>query len=257
MTTFETNTDDQGQTDLIASLVQRKNDPLLDINDNSINGDSVNDATINDDFIKYDDPDHILDIQERIEGEKLQAYFNNREINESQGLNLDESLVNIHEKNELDQIIAESNIVLKKDNIADSKFCEFLFNALWHLVTQYALKNNIGFLKVDETKDKSIWCGGSCNSLSQSIPDSLDSLELTLSRLKPAKIVYLQSTDYASNMCNDSVFGFGLYLFDEANNLIAKLVYKFFDESIAPENARKLNTPTTFEQLDDRSRPFF
>lgn len=50
MTTFETNTDDQGQTDLIASLVQRKNDPLLDINDNSINGDSVNDATINDDF---------------------------------------------------------------------------------------------------------------------------------------------------------------------------------------------------------------
>ena len=62
MTTFETNTDDQGQTDLIASLVQRKNDPLLDINDNSINGDSVNDATINDDFIKYDDPDHILDM---------------------------------------------------------------------------------------------------------------------------------------------------------------------------------------------------
>ena len=159
MTTFETNTDDQGQTDLIASLVQRKNDPLLDINDNSINGDSVNDATINDDFIKYDDPDHILDIQERIEGEKLQAYFNNREINESQGLNLDESLVNIHEKNELDQIIAESNIVLKKDNIADSKFCEFLFNALWHLVTQYALKNNIGLLKVNEAKDKSIWCG--------------------------------------------------------------------------------------------------
>lgn len=257
MTTFETNTDDQGQTDLIASLVQRKNDPLLDINDNSINGDSVNDATINDDFIKYDDPDHILDIQERIEGEKLQAYFNNREINESQGLNLDESLVNIHEKNELDQIIAESNIVLKKDNIADSKFCEFLFNALWHLVTQYALKNNIGLLKVNEAKDKSIWCGGSCNSLSQSIPDSLDSLELTLSRLKPAKIVYLQSTDYASNMCNDSVFGFGLYLFDEANNLIAKLVYKFFDESIAPENARRLSTPTTFEQLEDRSRPFF
>lgn len=42
MTTFETNTDDQGQTDLIASLVQRKKWSLLDINDNSINGDSVN-----------------------------------------------------------------------------------------------------------------------------------------------------------------------------------------------------------------------
>ncbi len=55
----------------------------------------------------------------------------------------------------------------------------------------------------------------------------------------------------------DSVFGFGLYLFDEADNLISKLVYKFIDESIAPENARRLNTPTTFEQLEDRSRPFF
>ncbi|WP_121775004.1 hypothetical protein [Acinetobacter bereziniae] len=257
MTTFKTNTDDQGQTDLVASLVQRKNDPQLDINDNSINGDSVNDATINDDFINYDDPDHILDIQERIEGEKLQAYFNEREIDQSQTLKLDESLTNIQEKNEFDKINAECNIIVEKDKIADYKFCEFLFNAHWHLATQYVLKNNIGLLKVDEAKDKSIWCGDSCNSLSQSIPDSIDSLELTLSRLKPAKIVYLQSTDYASNMCNDSIFGFGLYLFDEANNLITKLVYKFFDESIAPDNARRLNTPTTFEQLDDSSRPFF
>ena len=119
------------------------------------------------------------------------------------------------------------------------------------------MKNNIGLLKANEAKDKSIWCGGSCNSSSQSIPDSIDSLDLTLSRLKPAKIVYLQSTDYASNMCNDSIFGFGLYLLDENNNLITKLVYKFIDKSIAPDNARRLNTPTTFEQLDDSSRPFF
>jgi len=247
MTTFDANTNDQDQTDFVASLDKCGNDvfqnaPLLDIYDDSIN---------------YDDLDNILDIQERIESKKGQAYFNKREIDESQILNLDESLANIQEKNEFDKINAEFNIVLEKDKIADSKFCEFLFNAHWHLVTQYVVKNNIGLLKVDEAKDKSIWCGGSCNSSSQSIPDSLDSLELTLSRLKPAKIVYLQSTDYASNMCNDSVFGFGLYLFDKADNLISKMVYKFIDESIAPDNARRLNTPTTFEQLDDRSRPFF
>ncbi|WP_289349644.1 hypothetical protein [Acinetobacter nosocomialis] len=247
MTTFDANTNDQGQTDFVASLDQCENDVFQ--NDSHFD--------IYDDSINYDDFDNILDIQERIEFSKVQAYFNEREIDQSQILKLDESLTNIQEKNEFDKINAECNIIVEKNKIADSKFCEFLFNAHWHLVTQYVVKNNIGLLKVDEAKDQSIWCGGSCNSSSQSIPDSLDSLELTLSRLKPAKIVYLQSTDYASNMCNDSVFGFGLYLFDEANNLITKLVYKFFDESIAPENARKLNTPTTFEQLDDSSRPFF
>lgn len=247
MTTFDVNTNDQGQTDFVASLDQCENDVFqnnshFDIYDGSIN---------------YDDFDNILDIQERIEFSKVQAYFNERKINQSQILKLDESLTNIQEKLEFDKVNAEFNISFEKNNIADSKFSEFLFNAHLHIVTQYVVKNNIGLLKANEAKDKSIWCGGSCNSSSQSIPDSLDSLELTLSRLKPAKIVYLQSTDYASNMCNDSVFGFGLYLFDEANNLITKLVYKFFDESIAPENARKLNTPTTFEQLEDRSRPFF
>lgn len=247
MTTFDANTNDQDQTDFVASLDQCENDVFqndshFDIYDGSIN---------------YDDFNNILDIQERIEFSKVQAYFNEREIDQSQILKLDESLTNIQEKNEFDKINAECNIIVEKDKIADSKFCEFLFNAHWHLATQYVVKNNIGLLKVDEAKDKSIWCGGSCNSSSQSIPDSLDSLELTLSRLKPAKIVYLQSTNYASDMCNDSVFGFGLYLFDEANDLITKMIYKFFDESIAPENARKLNTPTTFEQLDDSSRPFF
>lgn len=247
MTTFDANTNDQGQTDFVASLDQCENDVFqndshFDIYDSSIN---------------YDDFDNILDIQERIEFSKVQAYFNEQKINQSQILKLDESLTNIQEKLEFDKVNAEFNISFEKDNIADSKFSEFLFNAHLHIVTQYVVKNNIGLLKVNEAKDKSIWCGGSCNSSSQSIPDSLDSLELTLSRLKPAKIVYLQSTNYASDMCNDSVFGFGLYLFDEVNNLITKLVYKFFDESIAPENARKLNTPTTFEQLDDSSRPFF
>lgn len=247
MTTFDANTNDQGQTDFVASLDQCENDVFQ--NDSHFD--------IYDDSINYDDFDNILDIQERIEFSKVQAYFNEREIDQSQILKLDESLTNIQEKNEFDKVNAECNIIVEKDKIADSKFCEFLFNAHWHLVTQYVVKNNIGLLKVNEAKDQSIWCSGSCNSSSQSIPDSLDSLELTLSRLKPAKIVYLQSTNYASDMCNDSVFGFGLYLFDEANNLITKLVYKFFDESIAPENARKLNTPTTFEQLDDSSRPFF
>lgn len=247
MTTFDANTNDQGQTDFVASLDQCENDVFQ--NDSHFD--------IYDDSINYDDFDNILDIQERIEFSKVQAYFNEREIDQSQILKLDESLTNIQEKNEFDKVNAECNIIVEKDKIADSKFCEFLFNAYWHLATQYVVKNNIGLLKVNEAKDKSIWCSGSCNSSSQSIPDSLDSLELTLSRLKPAKIVYLQSTNYASDMCNDSVFGFGLYLFDEANNLITKLVYKFFDESIAPENARKLNTPTTFEQLDDSSRPFF
>ena len=247
MTTFDVNTNDQGQTDFVASLDQCENDVFqnnshFDIYDGSIN---------------YDDFDNILDIQERIEFSKVQAYFNERKINQSQILKLDESLTNIQEKLEFDKVNAEFNISLEKDNIADSKFCEFLFNAHSHIITQYVVKNNIGLLKVDEAKDKSIWCGSSCNSSSQSIPDSLDSLESTLSRLKPAKIVYLQSTDYASNLSKDSAFGFGLYLFDEADNLISKMVYKFFDESLAPENAFKLNTPTTFEQFDDRSRPFF
>lgn len=217
MTTFETNTNDQDQIDFVASLDQCENDIFQ--NDSHFD--------IYDDSINYDDFDNILDIQERIEFSKVQAYFNEREIDQSQILKLDESLTNIQEKLEFDKVNAEFNISFEKDNIADSKFSEFLFNAHLHIVTQYVVKNNIGLLKVNEAKDKSIWCGGSCNSSSQSIPDSLDSLELTLSRLKPAKIVYLQSTDYASNMCNDSVFGFGLYLFDEANNLITKLVYKF------------------------------
>ena len=247
MTTFETNTNDQDQIDFVASLDQCENDVFqnnshFDIYDGSIN---------------YDDFDNILDIQERIEFSKVQAYFNERKINQSQILKLDESLTNIQEKLEFDKVNAEFNISFEKNNIADSKFSEFLFNAHLHIVTQYVVKNNIGLLKVNEAKDKSIWCGGSCNSSSQSIPDSLDSLELTLSRLKPAKIVYLQSTDYASNLSKDSAFGFGLYLFDEADNLISKMVYKFFDESLAPENAFKLNTPTTFEQFDDRSRPFY
>ena len=211
----------------------------------------------NEDYINYADDECFYDIQERIEAEKINAFLDVKNIVNNPILNSGELLACIQDKLEFDKVNAEFNISLEKDNIADSKFCEFLFNAHSHIITQYVVKNNIGLLKVDEAKDKSIWCGSSCNSSSQSIPDSLDSLESTLSRLKPAKIVYLQSTDYASNLSKDSAFGFGLYLFDEADNLISKLVYKFIDESIAPENARRLSTPTTFEQFDDRSRPFF
>ena len=104
MTTFETNTNDQDQIDFVASLDQCENDIFQ--NDSHFD--------IYDDSINYDDFDNILDIQERIEFSKVQAYFNEREIDQSQILKLDESLTNIQEKLEFDKVNAEFNISFEK-----------------------------------------------------------------------------------------------------------------------------------------------
>lgn len=132
------------------------------------------------------------------------------------------------------------------------KFAEGALIGIEMVISEYA-KNADTHLIIGGNSLKKIWLDGQDTDLSM-LPHSLDDFASMLCDQKPSKIVYFTLMPY---MHVDSVFGFGLYLFDEADNLISKMVYKFFDESIAPKNAFKLNTPTTFEQLDDRSRPFF
>lgn len=132
------------------------------------------------------------------------------------------------------------------------KYAEGALIGIEMVISEYA-KNADTHLIIGGNSLKKIWLDGQDTDLS-TLPHSLDDFSSMLCDQKPSKIVYFTLMPY---MHVDSVFGFGLYLFDEADNLISKMVYKFFDESIAPENARKLNTPTTFEQLDDSSRPFF
>lgn len=132
------------------------------------------------------------------------------------------------------------------------KFAEGALIGIEMVISKYA-KNADSHLFIGGNSLKKIWLDGQDTDLSM-LPHSLDDFASMLCDQKPSKIVYFTLMPY---MHVDSVFGFGLYLFDEADNLISKLVYKFFDESIAPKNALRLNTPTTFEQLDDRSRPFF
>ncbi len=132
------------------------------------------------------------------------------------------------------------------------KFAEGALIGIEMVISKYA-KNADSHLFIGGNSLKKIWLDGQDTDISM-LPHSLDDFASMLCDQKPSKIVYFTLMPY---MHVDSVFGFGLYLFDEADNLISKLVYKFFDESIAPKNALRLNTPTTFEQLDDRSRPFF
>ncbi len=132
------------------------------------------------------------------------------------------------------------------------KFAEGTLIGIEMVISEYA-KNADIHLIIGGNSLKKIWLDGQDIDLS-TLPHSLDDFASMLCDQKPSKIVYFTLMPY---MHVDSVFGFGLYLFDEANNLISKMVYKFFDESITPENALRLNTPTTFEQLDDSSRPFF
>ncbi len=132
------------------------------------------------------------------------------------------------------------------------KFAEGALIGIEMVISKYA-KNADSHLFIGGNSLKKIWLDGQDTDISM-LPHSLDDFASMLCDQKPSKIVYFTLMPY---MHVDSVFGFGLYLFDEADNLISKLVYKFFDESIAPKNAFRLNTPTTFEQLDDRSRPFF
>ena len=132
------------------------------------------------------------------------------------------------------------------------KYAEGALIGIEMVISEYA-QNADTHLIIGGNSLKKIWLDGQDTDLS-TLPHSLDDFTSVLCDQKPSKIVYFTLMPY---MHVDSVFGFGLYLFDEADNLISKLVYKFIDESIAPENARRLNTPTTFEQLEDRSRPFF
>lgn len=132
------------------------------------------------------------------------------------------------------------------------KYAEGTLIGVEMAISEYA-KNADTHLIIGGNSLKKIWLDGQDTDLS-TLPHSLDDFTSVLCDQKPSKIVYFTLMPY---MHVDSVFGFGLYLFDEADNLISKLVYKFIDESIAPENALRLNTPTTFEQLDDSSRPFF
>ncbi len=132
------------------------------------------------------------------------------------------------------------------------KYAEGALIGIEMVISEYA-KNADTHLIIGGNSLKKIWLDGQDTDLS-TLPHSLDDFSSMLCDQKPSKIVYFTLMPY---MHVDSVFGFGLYLFDEADNLISKMVYKFFDESIAPENARRLSTPTTFEQLKDRSRPFF
>ncbi|ONN51059.1 MULTISPECIES: hypothetical protein [Acinetobacter] len=217
------------------------------------------DTDLNSDYdnsIYYDD-DSFLDIYEAIEGEKTRAYLSFREIEKTQDSSLKNLLLNIENKISFHNVDAELNIVLEKDDIEESVNCEFMFNAFWHIVTQYSLQNKIDLLQIVEAKDKPMWMNRS-NCFSFRIPASCDALELALYKSKPAKIVFLQTTNHENNMCNrDLVFGLGIYLFDENDNLISKMVYKFFDESIAPENALRLNIATALWQFYDSSRCFF
>lgn len=247
MNTSKNNTTEQDQTNLFSTEDKLENGFHQDLDFNNVY----------DDCIDYDDYDDILDIQVAIECTSDDAYLNFKEIKKSRSSSLKRSLHNIKKKVDFYGADAELNIVIEKYNIAESKNCEFIFNAFWKTITQYVVKNNIGVLKIDEAKDKPMWMNSSNRPSCCNTPVSLDALELTLYRSKPAKIIFLQSTNYASNMCNDLIFGFGIYLFDKKNNLISKIVYKFFDESIAPENALRLNIPTTLGSFYDSSRPFF
>lgn len=132
------------------------------------------------------------------------------------------------------------------------KFAESVLSGIEMLISKYANESN-AHLIIGGNGLKKIWLDGQVADLGP-LPHSLADFTLMLCEKKPSTIVYVGLMPY---MHVDAAFGFGLYLFDESDNLISKLVYKFFDESIAPEDAFRLNTPTTFTQLDDNSRPFF
>ncbi|HFX6516900.1 TPA: hypothetical protein ACIFEI_000523 [Acinetobacter nosocomialis] len=258
MSTFETTTIAQDQTNLFSTEDKLESGFDQDIGLNSDYDDSIySDDSIYYASSIYHDDNSILDAYEIIEGKKINAYFNFREIEKTQDLILKNLLLNYENKINFHNVDAELNIVLDKYDIEESINFEFMFNSFWHIVTQYSLQNNIGLLQIVEAKDKPMWMNRS-NRFSCRTPASCDALELALYKLKPAKIVFLQTTNHENNIYNgDLVLGFGIYLFDENNNLISKIVYKFFDESIAPENALRLDIATVFSQLYDSSRCLF
>ncbi len=183
-------------------------------------------------------------LQGRIEFQRFQLYKNLSDFPNTK------SFINSSDKSDFNNTNPTVSITCDLSDINDRKFAEYLLSSLAELVVKYIVENNLQAFIGHEMSEKT-WLSIDAQA---SQVDSMNEVERLLNQFKPSKVIYCDLMPY---MNIDSVFGFGLYLFDEANNLIAKLVYKFFDESIAPENARKLNTPTTFEQLDDRSRPFF
>lgn len=234
MTTFKTNTNDLDQTDLIFSIDE--------------------DYT---DIIDYDNHNRVLDYYEFINMEDTYALFNLDKISK---VSLDEFYFQIWKVPEVVKLIdikANVELSLKRNNI-DSLCFDYLFNAVFHSTTKYALHNKVSLFRFSGAQNIPIWINDdSCSSLCESTPHSLDTFELALYRLKPSKIIYLESQSHSFTTHSDLVFGFGVYLFDKHNNLISKMVYKFFDESVAPQNAYRLNAPITFAQLQNRSRPFF
>ena len=106
------------------------------------------------------------------------------------------------------------------------KFAEGALIGIEMVISKYA-KNADTHLIIGSNSLKKIWLDGQDTDLSM-LPHSLDDFASMLCDQKPSKIVYFTLMPY---MHVDSVFGFGLYLFDEADNLISKLVYKFFDET--------------------------
>lgn len=148
------------------------------------------------------------------------------------------------------QIPPTTKVKCDLENNNDVKFTELLHYSIEASVTQYALKNKIKLTLGHEMNGK-IWLDMEGAALSIR---SVAELEVILDQLKPAEVIYSYLMSY---MDINSVFGFGLYLFDDNGNLISKMICKFYDESIAPDDAYRLNTPTTFKQLEDSSRPFF
>lgn len=148
------------------------------------------------------------------------------------------------------QIPPTTKIKCDLEDINDVKYSEFVHYSIEAWVTQYALKNNIKLTLGHEMNGK-IWLDMEGAVLGIR---SVAELDVILDQLKPAEVIFSYLMSY---MDINSEFGFGLYLFDDNGNLISKMICKFYDESIAPDDAYRLNTPTTFEQLEDSSRPFF
>ena len=262
MTTFDTNPNDQYQTDLISNI--EENNSHVFVLDQTSDLDSKpedEDDYIYDkytDIIDYDDYNRVLDYYEFINMEDTYALFNLDEISK---VSLDEFYNQIWKVPEVAKLIdvkADVEMSLNRSTNIDSLFFDYLFKAVFHSTTKYALHNKVSLFRFSGAQNIPIWINDdSCSSLCESTPHSIDTFELALYRLKPSKIIYLESQSHSFTTYSDLVFGFGVYLFDEHDNLISKMVYKFFDGSVAPENAYRLNAPITFKELQNRSRPFF
>jgi hypothetical protein len=141
-------------------------------------------------------------------------------------------------------------IVCNLSDGCDFDYIEYLICAIKKIVTAHVVKNNSKLI-ISSKADKKIWLNIKGTNFNLR---SLADLQLILDQLKPTTIIYSDNLQYLDDHLE---LGFCLYLFDECDRLILKIICKFLDGCMAPPYVFELNIPESFEQLEDSSALFF